>query len=62
MADLNDRIARVQAHMNRLVAQRDRKHAQIPLTDRERIAWQRKIDVAAGTIAGLEAERRALLS
>jgi hypothetical protein len=62
VADLDARIAVVTAHRDRIIAQRDRKHDQIPLSEREWKMWEHKIAVAQGTIDCLTNERRALLS
>lgn len=62
VAQLDERIAHVTAHRDRLIQARDRKHAQIPLSDREQRMWQHRIDIQEGAIAALEQEKRALLT
>jgi cyclopropane fatty-acyl-phospholipid synthase-like methyltransferase len=60
--ELTARIKSVTEWRDRITAERDRKHAQIPLSEREARMWQNKIDTAQGCIDALEAEKRTLLS
>lgn len=62
IADIDSRLASVTAHRDRMIAQRDHKHAQIPLTEREQRMFDKRIAVVQGSIDALNAERRALLS
>lgn len=60
VAEIDRRIAVVSAHRAGLVEKRDRKHKQIPLSEREWKMWQQKIDAAEAQLLRLVTEKSGL--